>query len=276
VPSTPTVTTGVDTVLSEFSDGVVTITLNRPARLNAVTPVMIGLFAERLRAADADPEVRVIVLTGAGRGFCAGADLSVLQTESDELRRFITDPTAFPTAVLHVRKPVVAAVNGPAAGVGLHLLAGADVRFGASTSTFTAPFARLGLVAEYGASWLLARLVGPAHATDMLLSGRTVDAEEARRMGLLTAVVPTHEVLDHATEYAREIARHCSPRALAAVKQQVRADWPGAFSAAFDRSLTLMVDSIDRPDFGEALAALRNGRPPRFPPLTDLDRKEDA
>jgi enoyl-CoA hydratase/carnithine racemase len=252
-------------VLVEIADGVATISLNRPDRLNAVTPEMAARIAALLRGADDDPDVRAIVLTGRGRGFCSGADLAVLGVGPTSLAGFVTDPATFP--VMDLRKPVVAAVNGPVAGVGMAYVAAADVRFAASSATFTTSFARLGLVAEYGLAWLLPRLIGCPAAADLLLSGRSVDAEEAARLGLVSAVLPPDGLLPHATAYARELARRCSPRSMAIIKRQLRDDAQGDRASAFSRSLLLMVESFEAPDLAEAIHAGHEKRLPAFPPL---------
>jgi enoyl-CoA hydratase/carnithine racemase len=257
----------VDDVLLDKADGVATVTLNRPAKLNAVTPAMARRIGELLRAADADPQVRAIVLTGRGRGFCAGADLSVLGQGPRALADAVQDPTTFPLDAMNVRKPVVAAVNGPVAGVGMAYAAAADVRFCGSDARFTTSFARLGLVAEYGLSWLLPRLIGRPAAADLLLSGRTIEAGEALRIGLVTEVVAPERTLERATEYALELARHCSPRSLATIKRQLGADAHTDHTTAFARSVELMVESFDAPDLRVAMDAALARQAPRFPSL---------
>jgi enoyl-CoA hydratase/carnithine racemase len=251
----------------EVSDGVATLALNRPDKLNAVTPGMAATIGTLLRSCDADPAVRAIVLTGRGRGFCSGADLTVLGGGLDELAGFVKDPSTFPVDALMIRKPVIAAINGPVAGVGIAYIAAADVRFASSAARFTTSFARLGLVAEYGLAWLLPRLIGRPAAADLLLSGRTIDAAEAQRIGLITSVVDPDALLEHATRYARELARRCSPRSLAVIKDQLRVDADSDRASSFDRSVQLMLESFTAPDLTEAIAASREGRPPRFPPL---------
>jgi len=274
VTATGTAGTGTAEVTLDVSDGVATLALNRPDKLNAVTPGMAAAIGALLRSCDADPAVRAIVITGRGRGFCSGADLAVLGGGLDALGGFVQDPSTFPLDALMIRKPVIAAVNGPVAGVGMAYIAAADVRFASSDARFTTSFARLGLVAEYGLAWLLPRLIGRPAAADLLLSGRTIDAAEAERIGLVSAVVDPGALLEHATGYARELARRCSPRSLAVIKEQLRADADGDRASSFDRSIRLMLESFTAPDLSEAIAAGQDGRSPRFPPLDAPSEQE--
>jgi enoyl-CoA hydratase/carnithine racemase len=260
-------TTAEADVELDVHDGVAILALNRPDKLNAVTSAMAARIGATLRSCDADPAVRAIVLTGRGRGFCSGADLAVLGGGLDKLADFVRDPSTFPIDALRIRKPVIAAVNGPVAGVGIAYIAAADVRFASSEARFTTSFARLGLVAEYGLSWLLPRLIGHPAAADLLLSGRTIDAGEALRIGLVSAVVDPAALLEHATSYARELARRCSPRSLAVIKQQLLADADSDRVDSFDRSVRLMLESFTAPDLTEAIAAGQEHRPPSFAPL---------
>ena len=259
-------TTGDDPVLVARDAGVATVTLNRPDKLNAVTPEMQIRYVEALRDLDADQDVRAVVVTGAGRGFCSGADLSVLLGGGDELRKYAPSPDKLPTVALDLHKPVVAAVNGPVAGIGFAFMLACDVRFVAADATLTTSFARLGLVAEYGLAWLLPRVVGTARAAEILLSGRTLSAEEAVRIGLAHEVTAAGQALARAQTWARDVAEHCSPRSLAVIKEQVYADPDLPREAALQRAIDLMLQSFGWPDLGEALRARSEKRPPRFPP----------
>jgi len=255
-----------ETVLVAADRGVVTVTLNRPETLNAMTRDMTRQYVEVLRAADADESARVIVVTGAGRGFCSGADLGAL-AEVDSHAGQATDPSALVTAALDVRKPVVAAVNGPVAGMGFALMMSCDVRFLAEGARIGTTFARLGLVAEYGLSWLLPRSIGTGHALELLFSGRILDSDEALRLGIVEDVVTDQPVLDRALAWARDVADHCSPRSLAMIKQQVYEDSTRTFGDAMSRSLAAMRVSFGWPDLREALAARRENRLPDYPGL---------
>lgn len=253
-------------VLYDVADGVATITLNRPATLNALLPHMGPAYAALLRSADADPEVRAIVVTGAGRGFCSGADLGVLAQGADALEAFASDQglDELPLTALSISTPVVAAVNGPCAGIGFVLALCSDVRFASTTATFSPTFPRLGLVAEYGSAWLLPRIVGRPAATELLLSGRTVDAAEAAGIGLVHAVVD--DALQAARSWAVDVAASCSPRSTATIKKQLRAADHQDIDTAARESLALMRQSFRWPDLPEALMARLERRSPQFAP----------
>lgn len=255
-----------DEVLVRRDGGVAVVTLNRPEKLNALTPAMQQRYVEVLRELDADPAVRVVVVTGAGRGFCSGADLGAL-ADTEKLLSFAPDPEQLPTVALQVRKPLVAAVNGPVAGIGFALMLACDVRFVAAQARIGTTFARLGLVAEYGTSWLLPRVVGTGRALELLLSGRAVEADEALRIGLAHEVVADRPVLDRAVEWAQEVAASCSPRSLATIKRQVYGDLERPRDEAIDRAVALMVESFGWGGLQEALTARAEGRHPEFPGL---------
>jgi enoyl-CoA hydratase/carnithine racemase len=262
-----------DSVLVSRDRGVVTVTLNRPQTLNAVTSEMERRYVEAMRDADADPTARVIVVTGAGRGFCSGADLSRL-ANTDALTSHVADRDAragdaavqsvLPAAAMAVRKPVVAAVNGPVAGMGFALMMSCDVRFLALDARVGTTFARLGLVAEYGLSWLLPRSIGRGHALELLMSGRIVGSDEALRIGLVQEVVVGEPVLDRALAWAHDVADNCSPRSLAQIKRQFYDDDTATFDEALSRSLAAMQVSFGWEDLPEALAARREKRAPSF------------
>lgn len=262
-------------ILYEARDGIATITLNRPDRLNAWTGVMGAEVRAAMEAADADPSVRAIILTGAGRGFCAGADMNDLSDISaagaTRTRPFVPpDPNARPdfqhpqTYFPAIKTPIIAAVNGPAAGMGLAIILFCDLRFAADSAAFVTAFSRRGLIAEHGMSWMLSRLVGPSRAMDLLLSSRRVGAEEAYRMGLADRVFPTNELIAEAQAYARELADFVSPRSTAIIKRQV---WDGLLQdlkeamADADREMAL---SLKGEDFKEGVAHFLEKRPPRF------------
>jgi enoyl-CoA hydratase/carnithine racemase len=252
-------------VLRSVADGVLTVTLNRPERLNAWTRAMERQYFDVLDAADDDPEVRAIVVTGAGRGFCPGMDTQSLaraaaSAPSGADRRPMTHP-------LTVRKPMVAAINGGCAGIGLVQALVCDVRFAAAGVKLATAFARRGLPAEFGSSWLLERLVGYGHALDLLLSGRPVTAEEALAMGLVNRVVPPGELVAAAHAYAADLAANCSPAAMAAIKAQVLGDWNRTEAEAFGESLARAEEAYGRPDFAEGVTSYVERRPPRFPAL---------
>jgi enoyl-CoA hydratase/carnithine racemase len=212
-------------------------------------------------------DVRAIVVTGAGRGFCAGADMDDLQTigangaeAADHDRR----PQTFP---LTIPKPIVAAINGACAGLGLVQALMCDVRFAAAEAKLTTAFARRGLVAEHGISWILPRLVGPARALDLLLSGRVVLGEEAERLGLVNRAVAGGGVLEEARAYARDLAANCAPSSMAAMKHQVYAALDQDVETALLEANARMQASLGADDFREGVASFLEKRPPDFAPL---------
>jgi enoyl-CoA hydratase/carnithine racemase len=255
------VTPATEVVTRNVRDGVAVLTLNRPDRLNAWIPEMQVQYFDLLEEAAADPEVRAIVVTGAGRGFCAGADMEVLQGEGHGDGRTDDRPQTLP---LTIPKPVIAAINGPAAGLGLVMALMCDIRFAASGAKLTTAFARRGLIAEHGISWVLPRLVGSAHALDLLFSGRVVLAEEAAGMGLVNAVHPPEELLDRTLGYARELATLSSPASMAVIKRQVYEHLEQGAAESLDESNRLMAESFSRADSAEGVASFVEGRQPEF------------
>lgn len=253
-------------VLQDVIDDVATIALNRPERLNAWTPALETAYFDALAQADADPQVRAIVVTGSGRGFCAGADLELL--EDVDPAAVAGDPRTdlFPTTL---RKPVICAINGACAGLGLAMALVCDLRFVARSAKLTTSFSKIGLVAEHGTSWLLPRLVGHAAALDLLLSSRIVQGEEAVRLGLANFVVDDGNVLTAAQDYARGLARTASPFAMAAIKKQVYADTSVDLPTAMREAYRLVEESLDHNDFRDGIAALRRGEPNRYAPLPE-------
>lgn len=276
-----------DEVLYEVRERVAIITLNRPDRLNAYTATLADCLKRAFAHADADSAVRVIVLTGAGRGFCAGADMDVLsgavergstgrgpaQEESHfskgpgpDLTGEFADAERFGYFV-KLKKPVIAAINGPCAGIGMVMALYADLRLAADSAVFTTAFAQRGLVAEHGISWLLPRLIGQAQAMDLLLSARRVYAEEAKAMGLVNAVYPMASFLDDALSYARVLAETVSPRSMAVMKAQVwKANFQD-FNAALATADTEMAASLKHSEFKEGVAHFVEKRKPRFADL---------
>ncbi len=254
-------------MLYTVTDGVARITLNRPDRLNASNGAMSrGLTAAFSRAA-ADPLVRVILLSGAGRGFCAGADQQVL----DELS---ADPDAPNSGSGGLRydglsllpKPVIAAVHGACAGIGLAMACAADIRIAAQDAFFLAPFASLGLCAEGGLAWSLARLMGPGHAAEMLMSARRIEAQEAFGKGLVSHILPSEGFADAALAYARSLAAH-APASFAMIKRQLREGDGQNFEAARASALNLTRATLQSEDFREAIRARQERHAPGFAPV---------
>jgi enoyl-CoA hydratase/carnithine racemase len=266
----------------EAAAGLALITLSRPQALNAFTPAMGQSLESAVAAAVADEAVRVILLTGAGRGFCAGADMEVLQnirpagqavTRAQNVKhdfRSGLGPDVGPHYggrfgyLLQARKPVIAAINGPAAGLGLVLALYADVRFAASEAKLTTSFAQRGLIAEHGVSWLLPRLVGPAHALDLLLSARKLTAAEAERIGLVNRVFPQDRFMQEVLDYAQALARTVSPRSTAVIKAQVWKALHQDFNEALAVADAEMQRSFASADFKEGVAHFVEKRSPAF------------
>ena len=260
-----------DVVLSERRDpGIALLTLNRPERLNAWNGELAARYFTLLDEAAADPAVKVIVVTGAGRGWCAGADMDTLQGIGSSSGGQGADAAAGGRPQYHttlVPKPVIAAINGACAGIGMVQALMCDIRFAAAGAKFTTAFSRRGLIAEYGMSWILPRLIGTSRALDLLLSGRVVLAEEAAAMGLVNEVVPPEHLLDRALEYAADLAVNASPTSMSIMKQQVYADQGRSIVEATDDAVELMKASLRRPDFKEGVASFLEKRPPSFSPI---------
>jgi enoyl-CoA hydratase/carnithine racemase len=260
------------------SDKVATITLDRPDRLNAWTGRMHTEYRWALAQAEGNRSVRAIVVTGAGRAFCAGADSRALAghvergaydpgTPEDLARPgFGIDPRFDADFAYHfgLSKPVIAAINGAAAGVGFVLACYCDLRFAASGAKLTTAHGRLGLPAEYGLSWLLPRLIGLTRANDLLLSSRIVLAEEAERMGLVNEVVPSAGLMARTMEYAGLLSSTISPASLMATRRQVYADLQGDAVPSILRSQRLMEEMMAGADFAEGVASLQEKRDPQF------------
>lgn len=269
-------------ILYSVADRVATITLNRPDKLNAWTETMEKQVRAAMDEAERDDNVRVIVLTGEGRGFCAGADMSLLQTVTREgvghlhkdhllsnagngARKNV--PADFQKKYSYfpaIQKPVIAAVNGPAVGLGFIICLYCDLRFASSAARFGTAFAKRGLIAEYGLAWLLPRLIGPANALDMLFSARLVDAPEAERMGLVNRVFPAETFLYDVYAYAKELANIVSPRSLRIIKNQVYNAMFQTLGEAFEASEREMIASLECEDFKEGVAHFLEKRAPVF------------
>jgi len=254
-------------VLAEPRGSVLVLRLNRPDRMNAWSDAIEAAYFTKLDEADDDPEVRAVVVTGEGRAFCAGADL-------DEMRERTADPDIDPavfdrprprTRPLEFRKPLIAAINGAAAGVGLVQALYCDIRFSKPTAKLTTAFARRGLIAEYGTAWMLPRLVGQSRALDLLFSARVVTAAEAARWGLVDELA--EDPLEAAVAYAQDLATYCSPTSMAIIKGQVRRDTDRSFAESVADADRLLRESLMGADIGEGVQSYFEKRPPAFAPL---------
>jgi len=270
-------------ILYNVADGVAIVTLNRPQKLNAWTTTMEQEVAEAMQAAEADPSVRVIVLTGAGRGFCAGADMANLDglAQSNNTaetlkelmgKRFGPKPRAGVrqdfqqtySYLLAIEKPILCAINGPVAGLGLVITLYCDLRLASDQARFSTAFARRVLIAEHGISWLLPRLVGVSNALDLLYSARLIDAAEALRIGLVNRVIPQAEFEAEVRKYALELASASSPRSTRVIKRQVYNAIFQNLSEAIETANEEMVQSFASKDFKEGVAHFLEKRPPAF------------
>ena len=267
-------------LLYSVDQGVATITFNRPDKLNALTPPMLSDSFELVAGAAADPKVRVILLTGQGRGFSAGLDLGVIG--SGESSQVVTNPDIEPqwkddigpalerffsggwNGLITSRKPTIAAINGPAFGWGFILSLHCDIRFAARSALFNATFARLGVPAEKNAAWLLTRLVGPARAADLLYTARRFDGEEAARLGIVNEVLDDDALMKHAIDYARDLAANSAPRSLAAMKAQIWTAIDDCYDEAFAASDHEQDMADKTEDFREGVASWMEKRIPDF------------
>ncbi|MEM7542795.1 MAG: enoyl-CoA hydratase [Pseudomonadota bacterium] len=267
-------------ILVDIDNAVATVTLNRPDNLNAWTRVMEREVRAAMTDLAGNDTVKVIVLTGAGRGFCAGADMNLLSDVSESgTSDSVTDPipggveggldlpadyhlryTYFPT----VPKPIIAAINGPAAGLGLIMSLYCDVRFAAEDAKFTTAFSRRGLIAEHGISWMLPALIGHANALDLLLSARKFSGKEATEMGLVNKAIPGEQLMDEVYAYAKDMAEMVSPRSIRVMKRQVYRAVLQSLEEATMIANSEMPGSFVSEDFKEGVAHFVEKRAPNF------------
>jgi enoyl-CoA hydratase/carnithine racemase len=269
-------------ILYRVEDGVAVVTLNRPDKLNAWRAQMDRDVRAAMRAASADEAVRVVVLTGAGKGFCAGADMGLLQSIQGEAAAtgqrdartgssrepwdasaredFRKEYSWFPA----VPKPIIAGINGACAGLGLVISLYADMRFASDAAKFTTAFSKRGLVAEHGSSWLLPRLIGFANAADLLYSSRVVSASEALAMGLVSRVIPAATFEAEVMAYASMLARDVSPRSLSEMKREIWNAQLQPLGEAIEAANADMPPSFRSDDFKEGVAHFLEKRQPRF------------
>ncbi len=262
-------------ILYEVDEKIATITLNRPDRMNAWTPIMERDVRHAMETAAADDNVRVIVLTGAGRAFCAGADMDALKgLDPDDIKRAASLPpfdmnsrpdwqaryAYYPS----IPKPVIGMLNGATAGIGLVHALYCDLRFAADNTVFTTAFSRRGLIAEHGISWMLPRIVGHANALDLLMSARRVSSEEALRIGLVNRLCPPEQLREQTYAYARDLADFVSPSAIAVIKRQLYdVPFQTLAEATIDANREMVV-ALRGSDFREGVASFMEKRPPRF------------
>lgn len=256
-------------ILHENRGPTALITLNRPEVLNALTLPMLAEIRHAFQQAEADPEVVGILLTGAGRGFCAGMDMNALSSQANQTSN--TDaPDGEPgarfdfTSIPAMRKPLIVAVNGPCAGLGMSIALWGDLRFATAGANFITAFARRGLVAEHGQSWILPRLVGASRALDLLWSSRKLGADEALRLGLVDRVFNEETLLDESCRYIEQLAENCSPTSLMVMKRQVYGHLNMQLQDAMRETEQLMAESLKGEDFREGVNSFMEKRPPAF------------
>jgi len=255
-----------DTILFDVSDGVATITLNRPDRLNALTTPMSQEMLAALKSCARDERIRCVVITGAGRGFSAGQDLTELAhvpddwTVGDHLRRGYH---RLILAMHDLEKPIIAAVNGVAAGAGLGVALAADMRIASAKASFVAAFIGIGLAPDSGVSWHLQRLVGPARAFELLTTGRKVSAEEALSMGLVNQVVPADALDETVAALARQFAQ-APTRAIGLTKRVLNKAATATLAEALEYEAQIQDIAIQTEDHREGVEAFLQKRPPRF------------
>jgi enoyl-CoA hydratase/carnithine racemase len=262
-----------DEVLYDVVDNVATLTLNAPERMNTISGPMLAAISRRLLEADADPAARCIVVTGAGRAFCAGLDLQAQMAGPKGALGNLGDGSAFngeldlrdaPPTVLHnLDTPTVCALNGGAAGYGLDLALGCDIRIAADTAKLTPGFAKRGILPESGGTWLLPRIVGYARAAEIAFTGRTLMADEALELGLVNRVVPTDELRREATALAAEIAAN-APLSVRAIKRMMRAAETETFEQNVHHVFLQLLPLLRTDDFAEGVAAFMEKREPKF------------
>lgn len=254
-----------DKILSELDGGVLTLTLNRPEHLNAIDFEMLDALCDTLEAAGGNEAVRVIVLTGAGKKFCAGADISQMVTRTPEEWQTIVDHYLDPVRLIsNISKPVIARCNGDVVGGGLGLAMACEFRIAGESTRFCAPFVKIGLAGcDMSAGYFLPRLIGLSKATDMMMTGRFVAAEEADRIGLTSQVVADEQLDATVAELAGNLAAG-APRALAFTKQAIRRSLERGMEEEFDYEIFAQVQCLQSEDHMEGVKAFMERRPANF------------
>jgi enoyl-CoA hydratase/carnithine racemase len=267
IPASPT-----EELLVEQDGNVLTITLNRPDRLNAISVPMLNALSATLQAANLDRDVRAVILTGAGRGFCSGLDLKAQGGDDSDGSVNLTGRRSYqlfdlhnspPIVINRMDKPIICALNGAAAGYGMDLALGCDIRIASENAKMGAVFAKRGIVPESGGCWYLPRLLGWARAAEVAFLGEVLNAEESLRVGLVNKVVPQDELMTEARAWATKIANN-APLAVQATKRMMRLGQDETFEAAVDHILLQLLPLTQSDDFKESLSAFAERREPQF------------
>jgi enoyl-CoA hydratase/carnithine racemase len=267
---TPSTEMGAE-VLYEVADGIATITLNRPERMNAISGPMLAKLSQDLLKANADPKVRVVILTGAGRAFCVGLDLvdatqgsgigSASQAQSVSVNLDLRNTP--PTILFNLDKPTICALNGAAAGYGLDTALGCDIRIMGESSKLAAAFVKRGVVPESGGTWLLPRLVGWSKAAELIFTGRTLSAADSLALGLASEVVPDAELMTRARAVAAEIAAN-APLAVQSAKRLMRMGMEETFNDHVHHVYLQFLQLVRTQDFREGMTSFLEKRPADF------------
>jgi enoyl-CoA hydratase/carnithine racemase len=260
-------TAETELVTLDVEGGVGILTWNQPERHNAWTVPLENRYYERLRRAETDPDIRVIIVTGSGRSFCPGMDSGALADQvatgistNPHLRQPMTTPTT-------IAKPVIAAINGACAGIGLIAALNCDLRFVSATAKLTTAFARRGIMAEHGLAWTLPRLIGTSKAMDLLLSGRVILGDEAAAIGLADRVFAPEDLLPKTVEYAKSLVAYSSPTAMGTIKRQIYQSWESTLEESRVMAIRYWMGHLrGHPDFKEGVSSYLEKRPPDFDP----------
>jgi len=265
-------------LIYDKQDKVAIATLNRPDRMNAITPTMAGELKDAMDDAERDDAIAAVIVTGAGKSFCPGMDMGVLQAAAERKKGDDAGKPAETPQIdinhhslfgffLKMRKPIIGALNGNCVGMGLSMALHFDIRIAGEGTRMSAIFVRRGLSAEHGSTWLLPRLVGISHAMDLALTGRIINAQEALAMGLVSRVVPNDQLMPTALAAANDIAVNCSPTGMAHAKRMLWEHLTATYQTATDDSTAVMFGMFKQGDFKEGVTAFVQKRPPRFKPL---------
>lgn len=255
-----------DELLVERNDNILTLTLNRPERMNAISGPMLNALSEELQKANTDPDVRVVIMTGAGRGFCSGLDLKDQAGGDGPVGRgyrLFDLHNSPPVVINRMDKPIICALNGPAAGYGMDMALGCDIRIASEHAKLGAVFAKRGVLPESGGCWYLPRLIGWARAAEVAYLGDVLDANRCLELGLVNKVVPHDQLMDEAMAWATKIAKN-APLSVQATKRMMRLGLDETFEAAVDHIFLQLLPLFQSEDFKEGIAAFMEKREPAF------------